>query len=136
MPSDLLNIYVDIEAAGRAYHYQRTPPFATNDTFTWNWNGLDAYGRLLQHTVVDAHVRVSYEFNQVLTSGTSSFGASDGVTITGSRDARTVLISKDATFELRRSDPKTMGLGGLTLSENHNLEGLKSVSSETGIVAI
>ncbi len=46
VPSDLVKIEVDVKLAGRTF--EKTFPNTANQTYTFTWDGKDAYGRLLQ----------------------------------------------------------------------------------------
>ena len=127
LPSTLLRANIDIEAAGRIFHYQRAAPLAANDAFTWAWDGIDGYGRKIQHGVVNAKITVNFEYSGSPTYSTPSFGATGNVVLGGNRAARTVTLAKTHYIELRRSEPLPLGFGGWTVSANHNLESLEAL---------
>ena len=124
LPPTLLRAHIQIEAAGRRYHYTREAPVAPNDSLTWTWDGTDAYGRVIQQGTVDARISVGFEYVASPTYSASMFAeaAANGTQLSGNRSARTVTLWKESHQQLRRSDAKGLGFGGWTLSANHVLD--------------
>ncbi|MCW5832022.1 MAG: hypothetical protein KIS78_06165 [Labilithrix sp.] len=113
-----LRIHVEIDVAGRRFAYEKLPPFALDDTFTFTWDGVDAYGRQVTGTF-EAKIRVGYEYDGTTTGDTPIFGVPAGTTISGNRAARTATIWKEAIVPFTRADAKPLGFGGWTIDVNH-----------------
>jgi RHS repeat-associated protein len=63
VPADLDHVEVEVDVAGQSIT-QTFPMTTTNQTYTFVWNGLNAYGQPVRGTVV-ATVRTSYIYNPV-----------------------------------------------------------------------
>jgi hypothetical protein len=134
LPSSFLRAHVEIQAAGRRYEYFREPPLPANEMMTWTWDGLDAYGRLVEQGTTEARVRVGYEYTGTQTFATATFGASrsSSTAITGNRQARTVTLWQETSVPLRRADAKPLGFGGWTLGVHHVLDNLDRLTMGDG----
>ena len=62
LPPGLQNIHVEVTVAGRTF-YEVLPPVA-EQKYTFNWDGMDAYGRKVRGTQ-PARVRVGYDYGYV-----------------------------------------------------------------------
>jgi len=115
-----LRIIVQVDVLGRRFEYEEAPE--PNKTFTWTWDGLDAYGRQVTSSA-EAHIQVGYEYGAVPNRSTPFFGAVDGVnaiTIDGIRVATTVTMWKEASFALQGGQgAKSLDFGGWMLDVHH-----------------
>ncbi len=116
VPPSLLQIRLTISIAGRNI-LQFFPP-SPNQTATFVWDGLDAYGRKVQGQQ-PVTFDIGYDYRPVYTQ-TSVFGyRGNGEVITGT-GARDNLTFHQAERTLLGSvDTKPLGLGGWTLSPHH-----------------
>lgn len=120
-PASLQRAHIVVEVAGNRFAYVRENP-PLNDVFTWAWDGLDAYGRKIDHGSVEARVRVGFEYLASQSFETPTFGSAPGSSITGNRAARTVTLWRERVVMLQRSSAKSLGFGGWTLDANHLLD--------------
>jgi len=127
VPASLKHILLEIEVAGRLFSYEF--PAAPGQTYTFVWDGLDAYGRLLQGTQ-PVTVRLGYVYTGVYqeasgsgsTSGGSSFGDFSGVTITGSVARQEVALWQEWHGLIGAWDALGQGLGGWSLDVHHTYD--------------
>ncbi|MBX3214920.1 MAG: hypothetical protein KF850_23000 [Labilithrix sp.] len=122
-PENLIRAHIEIHAAGRLFQYQRSAPLAPNATFTWTWDGLDAYGRHVEG-YTDVRIRVGYQYPGVTLTGSGGFGAGPGgpgvvAPITGVRAARVVIMWREVTRRIQSSDARGLGFGGWLLDAHH-----------------
>ena len=126
VPASLVRIVLEVEVAGQLLR-QSFPP-VPDQTFAFNWDGVDAYGRTLLGAQ-PAKVRIGYVYNGVfnLPAGAGrSFLAFGGAPITGSRTRRQLTIwqefltTRGATvLSVGSLDARSQGLGGWTLGVHH-----------------
>jgi RHS repeat-associated protein len=119
VPASLRRIELEIDVAGR--HWSETFPNTPQQTYTFIWDGQDAYGRLVEGTQV-AGIRLGYvyagAYQQPRPDG-SSFGAFSGLTITGSRTRQEVTLWQQWSVAIGPWDGRGLGLGGWSLSVHH-----------------
>jgi RHS repeat-associated protein len=119
VPASLRRIDLEIDVAGR--HWSETFPNTPQQTYTFVWDGRDAYGRFVEGTQV-ASIRLGYvhtgAYQQPRPIG-SSFGASSGLTITGSRTRQEVTLWQQWSVAIGPWDGRGLGLGGWSLAVHH-----------------
>jgi RHS repeat-associated protein len=122
VPAPLVRIELDVTILGR--EFQQTLPPAPNQTATVVWDGLDAFGRLVQG-VQSAHVRIGYVYHgsyQNPAGFRQSFAALSGTPL-GVNVARMEITSfRDLEMPIGYFDARPMGLGGWTLGIHHALD--------------
>ena len=122
-PENLIRAHIEVYAAGRLFQYQRSAPLAPNATFTWTWDGFDAYGRHVEG-YTDVRIRVGYQYPGVTRTGSGGFGAGPGgpsvvAPITGVRAERQVIMWREVTRRIQSSDARGLGFGGWLLDAHH-----------------
>ena len=118
----VLNTYVEVQAAGRKFTYQRTGLPAVGERYSWTFDGLDAYGRAVRGTI-PVDIRVGYEFGGVSTLSTKTFGDLTGSVVIGNRAARTATYWTTASAKLRvQAAQFEEGLGGWNLTNHHHFD--------------
>jgi YD repeat-containing protein len=128
IPSVLNGIQVEFTLAGRMIS-ERMPP-TPNQTYRYQWDGLDAYGRALQGAQ-PVSVRVGYIYDGYYAlppNMARSFGATSGELIPGDIPARREVIS----WQTQRTsvggwDGRASALGGWSLSPHHSYDPLGRV---------
>jgi RHS repeat-associated protein len=118
VPAPLKRIDIAVSVAGRQIHDTR--PAAANQTYSYTWDGLDAYGRRLQGSQ-PATVTIGYAYDAVYTNpaaATTSFAA-PGVTATTIPSRDEVVLSSSYRYRIGAWDARAAGLGGWTL-DGHN----------------
>ncbi len=122
-PADLQRIELEISIAGR--RFTRSFPADPDQAYTFAWDGMDAYGRLLQgqHPVT---VRVGYVYTGVYQEPANfgrAFAAFSGRPITGSvaRQEVTLWQTKASEQQIHTGvwDARAQGLGSWTLNVHH-----------------
>ena len=123
VPSPLKRIDLEISIAGQLVRQSFAP--APDLSYTFVWDGLDAYGRRLQGAQ-RASVRVDYVYDGVYNYPPSfprSFALSSGVPIAGDIPAREAIrLSQRKDFLLGAWDVRGEGLGGWSLSVHHSYD--------------
>jgi len=118
VPGSLRAIQLEVLVAGRKFA-QSFPP-SPNQSTTFVWDGLDAYGRRLQGQQV-ATVRIGYQYQGVYTQA-STFRAAFALygSALSSNDTRSVLtLWQERQVNLGVWDAHGAGLGGWSLSVHH-----------------
>lgn len=145
VPDSAKYAIVKITGAGRTWRYQfgRTP----NRKFTFQWDGLDRWGRMPQGTQTFL-VEVGYAYQGVYRdprSGGRSFGSSGGAAFaTGNRQTLELVLWRRWTKHLVAHNTLAQALGGWTLNAHHTFEpksgllyrgdGARQTSKATGAV--
>jgi RHS repeat-associated protein len=124
VPTPLKRIDLEIMVAGRKFT-QSFPP-SPNQTYTFVWDGQDAYGRRLQGKQPVLY-RIGYVYSALygIPAGGSaaSFGIPSGVVIPGTRFARLDYIQwQEETTFINLIDFRDLGLGGWSLSAHHQYD--------------
>jgi RHS repeat-associated protein len=115
LPTGLLAILVEVHIAGRSFEYRL--PSTPNQLFTFEWDGLDAYGRRLQG-LQPATARIGYEYQPVYVE-TDQFGYTAGPAIMLMEARQTLAVWQTLTFLLGTWEARALGLGGWTLDAHH-----------------
>ncbi len=119
LPAGLKRIDLNIEIAGRRFTQAVTP--APNQTTSFTWDGLDAYGR----TVISrqpATVRLGYVYDAVYQEPNTfgnAFAAYSGIPISANSARQEITLWKIWKPQLGGWDSRTQGLGGWTLNIQH-----------------
>jgi RHS repeat-associated protein len=124
LPSSLQRIRVEILIAGR--RYQQTFAPAPNITYTFIWDRMDAYGRLLNGRY-DARIDVLYDYapqyyayqsgEQLAAFGRPGFGGIGGAF--AARSTGVVTASQRRFAQVGVWDARAAGLGGWDLDIHH-----------------
>ncbi|HYO56161.1 kelch repeat-containing protein [Archangium sp.] len=115
----LLRIQLEIEVAGQFFS-QSFPP-TPNQTYTFEWNGRDAYGRLLQGQW-PVKTRIGYVYSLIYQQPaefSQSFGRLSGVPMTGIRGQRELTLWQEQTRSLGEWNVPPSNLGGWMLDVHH-----------------
>jgi RHS repeat-associated protein len=136
-PSDLLGIELSVRIAGQVVREVLSPPFVPNQTYSFTWDGKDAYGREYSGKAL-LEAEVAYVFQSVYLepsdrSGDRSFGSlsSTGVRYTASRTpGEPYRVYRTYTIPLGRWQNDVAGLGGWSITPHH------AYDPATGIVYI
>ena len=116
LPASLRRIELEISIAGQLAISQFGP--LPNQSFTFAWDGKDAYGRVVQGAQL-ASVSVHYVYGVVYQS-VSRFGyTGNGLVFTGTRGREELKITQKWNIHLRKWDSLPLGLGGWTISPQH-----------------
>jgi len=121
--SDVKYITLEILLAGRRFEYTFPPRY--NQSMIFNWDGKDAYGRVMQGA---QHVRggVGYVYNMIY--GTiSRFGETSDMPITGNRARMEITFWQDWETTLGTLDARGQGLGGWSLNVHHAYDPVEKV---------
>ena len=121
-PPATKRIELRIEVAGQSF--SQSVPATPDQTTTFTWDGLDAYGRVLQG---EQHVdiRIGYVFDGVyaepaaFAASFASFSNQPGVSITSSSARGEITIWQEIEALLGILDARAAGLGGWTLGVHH-----------------
>jgi RHS repeat-associated protein len=119
VPPSLRRIQLEIEVAGQ-FLSQSFPP-APKQTHTFEWNGRDGYGRLLQGQW-PVKIRIGYVYSLIYQQPTAfyqSFGRLSGVPLSGDRGARELTLWQNQTRVVGEWNVPPVSLGGWTLDVHH-----------------
>jgi len=116
IPSALKRIDLTVAVAGRSF--TQSFPAQTNQTTTFTWDGLDAYGRMLQGKQT-ANIDIGYVYDGVYQQ-TSSFGYNgNGIPITGDLARGEITLSQKFVQTIGVFDNRQLALGGWSLNVHH-----------------
>lgn len=116
IPSALKRIDLTVAVAGRTF--TQSFPAQTNQTTTFTWDGLDAYGRMLQGKQT-ANIDIGYVYDGVYQQ-TSSFGYNgNGIPITGDLARGEITLSQKFMSAIGVFDNRQLALGGWSLDVHH-----------------
>ena len=122
IPASLQGITLTIRIAGQ--FFQRRFPAQPNQTFVWQWNGLDGFGRRVNDAAT-ADIRVSYQYYLVYYSSLrglfQSFArfADPQMQMIGRREGATIDLAWSWRKRLGSFVPEDSGLGGWTPGIHH-----------------
>ncbi len=121
VPVSLIRIDLEVHVAGRRFTRSFDP--LPDQTYTYTWDGMDAYGRTVQGQQM-ARVRVGYAYDAVYKGGSAEAGRSfarlgSDVAFSGSVARSEVVVWKEKTVMLGGFDARGTGLGGWTLDVHH-----------------
>lgn len=118
VPVSLLRVELEVYVAGRAF--RTTLPATASQVYTYTWDGLDAYGRVVQGAQ-PARIRVGYAYEAVYQTP-SQFAQSfaqfsgSGTTI---RSRQEIVLWQELPATLGGLDAAGFAMGGWTLSAHH-----------------
>jgi RHS repeat-associated protein len=119
LPADLLRIDLQVSVAGERF-VQSFPP-DENETFSFTWDGKDAFGRTLQGTW-PVEVAIGYVYSGTY-GAAPAFGSNAGaMPISGSHTRQNVTLGQDWQTDLTTWDARDQGLGGWTLDVQHSYD--------------
>lgn len=119
VPASLARIELDVQVAGRSF--PQTFLASPNLQALFTWDGVDAYGRVLQGSQ-RAIVKIGYVYQAVYQTPATfaaSFSGFGGVTLGGSRPRSEITISQTFETSIGSLDGRAVGLGGWSLSSHH-----------------
>ncbi|PZD95350.1 hypothetical protein DNH61_12470 [Paenibacillus sambharensis] len=127
-PSSLKEIRMELQVAGQRIVKTFTP--SPNLTYTYEWNGKDAYGREM-FGQTSYHVKVLYEYPLAYYASSSdftrSFGRLSGQNgrVIGNRASATVSVDREWKGQLRSTlNPfEESGVAGWSLNNHHASDG-------------
>ncbi|OGQ07844.1 MAG: hypothetical protein A3G32_06135 [Deltaproteobacteria bacterium RIFCSPLOWO2_12_FULL_40_28] len=119
--TSLKRIEVEIYAAG--LKETASVDATTNATYTYTWDGIDAYGRALQGGQ-KLTVRVGYVYDQVYVSAADAFEMSfanfgDTTEIIGDRTRREITFWQKQTRTIGGFNAASLKMGGWSISPHH-----------------
>ncbi|HNG29967.1 MAG TPA: RHS repeat-associated core domain-containing protein [Blastocatellia bacterium] len=116
IPSTLKRIDLSVAVAGRTF--TQSFPAQTNQTTTFTWDGLDAYGRMLQGKQT-ANIDIGYVYDGVYQQ-TTSFGYNgNGIPVTGDIARGEITLSQKFVRSIGVFDNRQLALGGWSLNVHH-----------------
>jgi RHS repeat-associated protein len=120
LPASLARIDLEVEVAGQLFRQEFSPQ--PNQSFTYTWDGKDAYGRTLQGQQT-AHVKLGYAYDALYQEPPSfpqSFGIPSGISFAGAGARAFVILNQNYQVPIGAWDARAQaGLGGWTLSPHH-----------------
>ncbi len=120
LPASLQRIDLTVEVAGQVFR-QEFPP-QVNQTFTYTWDGRDAYGRILQGQQI-ATVTIGYAYDALYQEPPNfpqSFGIPSGISFANAGSRIFVILNQEYKTAIGAWDARLQAaLGGWTLSAHH-----------------
>lgn len=120
VPPGLKGVELEIRIAGRAM--AQAFGTAPNQTHTFPWDGLDAYGRRLSGSQ-EAQVRVGYTYDALYSQPgafAQAFSTLSGVPITGNRARNDITLWQEFRFTVGAPlVAQVFGIGGWSLTPHH-----------------
>ncbi len=119
LPASLRRIEVEVNIAGRIFRQQL--PATANQTYTFTWDGIDGYGRLLQG-VQQANVRIAYVYAGFYLTPAEierSFGRISEGGFFVDRDTLEFDFSQQSQVMIGQWNAQSYGLGSWMLSAHH-----------------
>ena len=127
VPASLKRIELSVHVAGREFT-QSFPPGA-NLAHSYTWDGLNAYGGVVQGGA-NAAVRIGYVYDgdyRTGGTGTASFGQTGRLPIEGSRTRAEITLPQEYSTRLGAWEANGQRLGGWTLSAHHAYDPVSKV---------
>jgi RHS repeat-associated protein len=121
LPQSLQEIQLSVQVAGRDFHYSFRP--VPNQVFTFgaDWDGTDAYGRIVQGQQ-PAKVTLGYCY-PIIFSPVAKFAAySRGYGAGTTRGAANFCLAAKSSTQLGMWDETAAGLGGWSLTPHHEYD--------------
>ncbi len=120
VPSVLKGVRLEVRVAGREWKSDFPP--VPNQVHYFEWDGVDAYGRLVQGQQ-PVTIRIGYDYDgyyNMPPKMARSFGYNSGTLVPGDIPAREkVMFWQDILTTIGPTDARAMGLGGWTLNVHH-----------------
>lgn len=127
IPASLKQIDLKVSVAGRVF--EQSFPAQANQTTAFLWDGMDAYGRVVQGRQL-ATIDAGFTYDGVY-QNTGRFGYNgNGVPITGSITRREVTLSRIYRVYVGNFDDQALGMGGWTVNVHHFYDPLDRVLYE------
>ena len=127
VPDTLKRIEASVAVAGRRFDLGVFPG-AANQSTTFAWDGVDAYGREVTGSQ-PATITVSYVYDGEYQDPADgrAFGRSSGVAITGNRTREEIYLSRSYQTRINVPDFTRLGIGGWSLDVHHVYDPLGQV---------
>jgi RHS repeat-associated protein len=125
VPQNLLRIKIEVLVAGRIF--QESFPPAANQTYTFTWDGQDAYGRTLQGDQ-PVRINIGYVYPAVYRTpaeNNQAFAQFGGEAIIADRYRNEITLRQEWPRLIGTWDTAGQGLGGWTLNVHHAYVPLK-----------
>jgi RHS repeat-associated protein len=126
VPADLRRVDIVARIAGRTFRQTYAPPFTPNQSWDFRWDGRDAYGRPVNGRLL-LEYEIGYVYDSVYLEAVNWYGergfsglSNSGVKITGTVPGEPVTLYQSGRQLLGSWDGRAAGLGGWSLSEQHN----------------
>ncbi|MFZ5699038.1 MAG: Ig-like domain-containing protein, partial [Pseudomonadota bacterium] len=122
VPASLKRIELEIFVAGR--EFKQSVAAQPNQTYRFEWDGKDAYGRSLQGRQ-PVTARVGYVYAAVYATPSEfgiAFAAFGDAPMSGNRAREEIIFWQESTTALGGWDARDQGLGGWTLSRHHTYD--------------
>ncbi|MGH8576907.1 MAG: RHS repeat-associated core domain-containing protein, partial [Gammaproteobacteria bacterium] len=126
VPASLKGIELSVTVAGHSF--TQSFPAAPNQSYRFEWDGVDAYGRLVTGSA-PATVTVGYRYNAVYYAARSGFAqsfaqasAGAGTALIGKRGTSTLALTRTWQKELSGYRPAAQALGGWSLGIHHRFD--------------
>jgi hypothetical protein len=121
VPADLKRIDLVITIGGK--QFTQTFPAQANQSYTFSWDGMDGYGRLL-YGAQPYRTDVGFVYDAVYYTPDSSdpWAKFGGMPISGDRTRQEVTLWQYGTGTLTASYPDSGGIGGWTLTVQNALD--------------
>jgi RHS repeat-associated protein len=121
VPGSLMGIVLKVTIAGRTFEQEFGP--TPNQSATFVWDGLDAYGRPLQGSQ-RVNIGIGYvyrpQYYPVRADLIRSFArSSPGLEIVASRDRSFIILLQNSQVTINRWDARGQRLGGWSLDVHH-----------------
>ena len=121
LPGSLMGIVLEISIAGRSFSQNFLP--SPNQIASFDWDGLDVYGRPLQGSQ-RVNVGIGYiyrpQYYPVIADFEQSFSRPfPGAQVVASRDTSSIIIRQDVQVTINPWDASGQGLGGWNLNVHH-----------------
>lgn len=127
IPASLKRIELTVSVAGRVF--EQSFPAQPNQAATFLWDGLDAYGRVLQARQL-ATVTIGYGYDGAYQTANRFGYNGNGVSITGSLTRREITLSRVHQAYVGNFDDRLLDLGGWTLDPHHFYDPIERVLYE------
>jgi RHS repeat-associated protein len=128
VPTTLQRIDLELRIAGRVI--TQSFPAAPNQSYTFIWDGLDAYGRTVSG-MQDLQVRIGYvypAFYNLPPYVAASFGATSGQRIPGNIPARQpAILWQEYTSHIGQEDARKSAQAGWALSAHHRYDSVSRI---------
>jgi YD repeat-containing protein len=131
IPKTLKRIELEVQVAGRLFKYSSPSDFptASNQTYTFTWDGQDAYGRTVQG-IQPVTVRLGYVYGVVYgqpAQAARSFALYAAGTLAVLRPDIEFILWQTWTAAIGQWDARAQGLGGWSLNAHHAYAPLRQV---------
>lgn len=122
IPTVLKRINLEIYVAGQRDTLSFPP--ASNQSYTFTWNGKDAYDRVL-HGRHPVHLRIGYVYQAVYQEPAQfeqSFARFSGIPIEDNEARQEIMLWQELIDTLGTWDARAQGLGGWSLNVHHTYD--------------